>query len=125
MGAARAPRPQWRYSVRWALPHKPCPGAHELASVLVDAGAPIPEELARVHVLGGGYAVHIDFPPAGPVRRWSPEAKARTRQRNLAARLQRHAPLFADQLYEREVAARPEYFAGAAMPSPASINAED
>jgi len=119
MSVGAALRPQWCYSVRWSLPHKPCPGNYELASVMVDAGSPIPEEIARVHVLGSGYAVHIDFPPPGPIRRWSKDAKARARTRNLAARLERHAPLFAAELYERELNARPDYFAGEAFQAPA------
>lgn len=46
------------------------------------------------------------------MRRWSKEAKARVRRRNLAARLARQAPLFADELFSRETALRPAYFAG-------------
>jgi hypothetical protein len=35
---------KWRYSLRWKLPHKPCPGPLELVSVVVEAGQAAPEE---------------------------------------------------------------------------------
>ncbi|MBL1980692.1 theronine dehydrogenase, partial [Klebsiella pneumoniae] len=47
-----------------------------------------------------------------PIRRWSDERKAATRRRNLARRVNRIAPLFADDLIERELTVRPDYFRG-------------
>ncbi|WP_186552646.1 hypothetical protein [Escherichia coli] len=47
-----------------------------------------------------------------PVRRWSEERKAAVRRRNLEKRINRHAPLFADELIARELAERPDYFQG-------------
>ncbi|MGU7802831.1 theronine dehydrogenase, partial [Escherichia coli] len=47
-----------------------------------------------------------------PIRRWSDERKAATRRRNLARRVNRIAPLFADELIERELTVRPDYFRG-------------
>ncbi|MDZ3600737.1 hypothetical protein M2F68_27080, partial [Klebsiella pneumoniae] len=38
--------------------------------------------------------------------------KAATRRRNLAKRVYRTAPLFADEHIERELEARPDYFSG-------------
>ncbi|OZZ14356.1 theronine dehydrogenase, partial [Klebsiella pneumoniae] len=35
---------KWRYSLRWKLPHRPCPGPRELISVVVEAGQAAPEE---------------------------------------------------------------------------------
>lgn len=46
------------------------------------------------------------------IQRWSDERKAAVRRRNMQARINRVAPLFADELIERELAARPEYFNG-------------
>ncbi|HBW0932380.1 TPA: theronine dehydrogenase, partial [Klebsiella pneumoniae] len=46
------------------------------------------------------------------IQRWSDERKAAVRRRNMQARIHRVAPLFADELIERELAARPEYFNG-------------
>ncbi|ECU8764704.1 hypothetical protein CAE43_24400, partial [Salmonella enterica subsp. enterica serovar Onderstepoort] len=63
-------------------------------------------------VAGAGYAVCVDFLGERQVRRWSNERKAATRRRNLERRINRIAPLFADELITRELEARPEYFRG-------------
>ena len=102
---------RWTYSLCGSLPHQPCPGPRVLASAEVPAGAPCPPEVRDLWKPGTGYGIHIDFPQAA-VRRWSEEAKANVRRRNLVARVQKAAPLFADELIERELAARPNYFAG-------------
>nr|NZD11290.1 hypothetical protein [Escherichia coli] len=54
----------------------------------------------------------LDFISDRPVRRWSEERKAAVRRRNLEKRINRHAPLFADELIARELAERPDYFQG-------------
>lgn len=103
----------WRYSLRWGLRHKPCPGAFEIAAADVPAGDSCPGSVSALWIPGSGYIVSIDFlQTTASVRRWSKEAKARTRLRNLAARLQRQAPMFADEFLSRETARRPAYFAG-------------
>ena len=102
----------WRYALRWSLPHRPCPGPRELAFAEVPAGAPCPAEVEALHRPGSGYAVCIDFPEPAPAMRWSQERKAATRRRNLARRIEKAAPLFADELIAREIEARPGYFAG-------------
>lgn len=61
-------------------------------------------------VAGAGDAVCLDFISDRPVRRWSEERKAAVRRRNLEKRINRHAPLFADELIARELAERPDYF---------------
>lgn len=96
---------KWRYSLRWKRPG-PCPGEPELASEVVEAGKPAPESVMSLWVAGAGYAVCVDFLYDRPVRRWSDERKAATRRRNLIA------PLFADELIGRELAARPDYYRG-------------
>lgn len=103
---------KWRYSLRWKLPRTPCPGPHELASEVVDAGQAAPETVMSRWVAGAGYAVCVDFLYERPVRRWSDERKAATRRRNLEERINRKAPLFADELIARELTARPDYFRG-------------
>ena len=52
------------------------------------------------------------LPQAGPVKQWSQEARARVRQRNLAKRLARDVPLFADELYAAELEKRRGYYDG-------------
>lgn len=42
---------KWRYSLRWKLP-SPCPGPHELASEVVEAGQPAPESVMSRWVPG-------------------------------------------------------------------------
>ena len=100
-----------RYSLRWKLPY-PCPGEHELVSEVVEAGQPAPASVMSRWVAGAGYAVCLDFISDRPVRRWSEERKAAVRRRNLEKRINRHAPLFADELIARELAERPDYFQG-------------
>ncbi|MCY0518391.1 theronine dehydrogenase, partial [Pseudomonas aeruginosa] len=56
--------------------------------------------------------VCVDFHGQKQIQRWSDERKAAVRRRNMQARIHRVAPLFADELIERELAARPEYFNG-------------
>lgn len=102
----------WRYSLRWGLPHRPCPDPHELAAAEVPAGQQCPPEVANLWRPGTGYVVCIDFPQAGPVKQWSQEARARVRQRNLAKRLARDVPLFADELYAAELEKRRGYYDG-------------
>lgn len=88
----------WCYSLRWCLSHQPCPGAYE-----IDAAE-----------MAAGYVAGIDFgQSASGVRRWSKEAKSRMRLRNnLTERLQRQAPLYADESFARETAQCPGYYAG-------------
>ncbi|MCP6612831.1 theronine dehydrogenase, partial [Klebsiella pneumoniae] len=43
---------KWRYSLRWKLPHRPCPGPRELISVVVEAGQAAPEEVMSRWVAG-------------------------------------------------------------------------
>ncbi len=103
---------KWRYSLRWKLPHRPCPGPQELASEVVEAGQPAPESVMARWVAGAGYAVCVDFLDERQIRRWSDERKAAARRRNLERRVNRIAPLFADELIERELETRAAYFRG-------------
>ena len=103
---------QWMYSVRWTLRHLPCPGEKELIRMIVPAGAVAPPEVLAAHTFNSGYAVCIDFLSHEEIKRWSPERKAATRKRNLERRVNRLAPLFADELIARELEARPDYFSG-------------
>lgn len=104
---------QWRYSLRWGLPHKPCPGPMVLATADVPAGQRCPESVASLWKPGAGYCITIDFlEPDTPLRRWSDEQKAKVRRRRLAERIRRTAPLFAEELIAREMEARRDYFDG-------------
>lgn len=102
---------KWRYSLRWKLP-VPCPGPPELVSEVVDAGEKAPESVMSRWVAGAGYAICVDFLYDRPIRRWSDERKAAVRLGRLKERINKSAPLFADELIERELTARPDYFCG-------------
>lgn len=49
-----------------------------------------------------------------PPKRWGQGRRASARRANMERRIRSKAPLFADELIERELAERPEYFAGEA-----------
>jgi hypothetical protein len=81
---------KWRYSLRWKLPHRPCPGPRELISVVVEAGQAAPEEvmsrwwLAQVTLYAWIFGQK-------QIQRWSDERKAAVRRRNMQARIHRVA----------------------------------
>ena len=102
----------WRYSLRWAYPHRPCPGEEVLVFEDVPAGERAPASVMALFVPGGDYIVSLDFLDDKPIRRWSPERKAQARQRNLERRVMKASPLFADELIARELTNRPDYFKG-------------
>lgn len=110
--AARTTPLLWRYSVRWGLPHKPCPGEVVLASAEVPEGMPCPESVKAHWRPGTGYCISLDFQQSAAVRRWSDEQRAKVRRRNLIQRIEKTAPLFADELIARELDERREYFSG-------------
>lgn len=79
----------------------------------VPAGTRCPPEMrAAWDARPQGYGLCIDFPRSEAVKRWSAEAKGRVRRNRLTKRLEKAVPLFADELLERELAKRPEYFEG-------------
>lgn len=105
--------PMWRYSLRWCLPHLPCPGDFELLVIEAPAGQKLPEEMRKAwEARPEGYGVCLDFPASQAVKRWSSEAKGKVRRKNLERRIEKQAPLFADELIARELAQRPTYFEG-------------
>ena len=85
-----------------------------------------PEHLKQYHLYDGdrviatgqaaldswrpGLVLRWLMPPEPERRRISPEARYRGRRRRLRKRLQRQAPLFAAQLEQQILAARPEYY---------------
>jgi len=77
----------------------------------VPAGSACPVEVLALWRPGGGYSVCIAF-EWKPIKQWSPERKAARRKSNLLSRLNKQVPLFKDEFYERELAAREDYFNG-------------
>lgn len=113
---AGVPPRQWRYSLRWGNPYTQPPGAAVLAEALVPAGAACPPEVQALWRPGAGYAICIDFDDLPYelmlARKWSPERKGKVRVKRLENRIAKAFPLFADELIQRELAARPDYYRG-------------
>lgn len=119
LSASRAVRVQ----LRWHNPFSSPPdGANRIQfDKVVDdqlyRSGSIPEiqQLETQYPPGSGWSWHwsLEDAEAKPVRLWSKEAKGRVRKKRLKTRLQKKMPLFWEDLYEKEIALRPDYFAGA------------
>lgn len=96
----------------------PCPGPVELLTEHVPAGMPCPTAVLASWRPGSGYAIAVDVPPAQAGRTWTDAQRAAARKRNLAARVEKVAPLFAEEFTRRELAAHPNYFDGKKHPQP-------
>jgi len=70
-----------------------------------------PTEESVAHLWRPGDVIIAWTAPHKPVKRWSQATTAKVRKQRLMKRLQRKFPLFAAQLYEAEIAARPDYYA--------------
>lgn len=106
---------KWRCTLAWRNGAKPLPEGmpRVLKAVLCDKAHPVPREIAEAWQdmgPGSGWSVGWEMIEQRPVRRWSPEAKARVRQSNLRRRIEKKFPLFADEFVAAELAARPEYY---------------
>ncbi len=106
-----SPRPAIVYQLRWDRRNGVCPGEEVLGEAAIPHG-PCPAWLLALWAPGTGYVIGVVTPPSAPVKRWSPERKARARRQALERRLQHRAPLFAAEIIEAELARRPGYFAG-------------
>lgn len=102
--------------IAWGNQYTQPTGPQELARVEVDwtHASPCPPELLALAAANPGYATMWQGVPNGrdPRRIWSPERKAQIRQRNLRKRIERDAPLFMDELFDRELQRAPVYFDG-------------
>ncbi len=75
-----------------------------------------PADLLALHRLGSGYSATCRaIMPAS--RQLPPETLASTRQKRLTRRMEKQAPLLADQLIADELAAKPDYYAGITDPA--------
>lgn len=103
-----------RWSLAWRRPDKDPPDGQPrvLKALLVARGTPCPSEIMELWTPGGGYSIGWQLVTQKPIRRWTPEAKAKVRRRNLRARLEKKLPLFADMFEKAELESRPAYYAG-------------
>lgn len=111
---------KWRCRLFWGNPHtSPPDGMPRIAkAVLCDRPHPIPAELVALcrpgteYAPGTGWTIGWERIDQRPIHRWSQEARARVRQRNLRARIEEKFPLFAEDFIAAELAARPSYYEG-------------
>lgn len=107
---------QWRCSLAWRKgPLSPPPNGmpRVLKAVLCDKPRPIPQEIHDLwHEMGpgSGWSIGWERIDQHPIRRWSPEAKAKVRKGNLRKRIEKKFPLFAEDFIAAEMAARPDYY---------------
>lgn len=112
------------WQLAWSNPYtSPPPGQPRLlAEIYIPCDYPgqgsikKPAGLLALHRIGSGYSVYTRaiMPPA---RALSQDALANTRQKRLTRRMERQAPLLADQLIADELAAKPGYYAGITDPA--------
>lgn len=111
---------KWRCRVFWGNPHTIPPNGRPriVLAVLCDRSHPIPAEVTAFRYdnpeygLGTGWATGWERIDQRPVRRWSQEARARVRKRNLRRRIEKKFPLFAEDFIAAEMSARPSYYEG-------------
>ena len=106
---------KWRCSLAWRKGLTPPPEGmpRVLKAVLCDHPSPVPSEIEqawREMGPGSGWSIGWEMIEQRPVKRWSPEAKARVRQSNLRKRMEMKFPLFAADFVAAELAARPDYY---------------
>ena len=90
-------------AIRLGRDMRPCNGE-------VLAEGPTPESVE--HLWQPGRVVIAWSANEGPPRRLSQDSLASVRQKRLRRRLEKKHPLFADELFAREIEARPDHFAG-------------
>ncbi len=104
------------WQVQWGNPQTPLPAG--MPRVLAEVFVPAPHETgarrpAAIDTVTrpSGYTVYCGavMPPLVPL---SPERLARLRRQRLEARVQRKTPMFAAEMIERGLAAKPAYYAG-------------
>lgn len=110
---------KWRCSLAWrqgplSLPPDGMPRV--LKAVLCEDARDVPAEILELWQEmgpGSGWSIGWECIEQRPVRRWSPEAKAKVRQSNLRKRIERKFPLFAETFIAAEIARRPSYYEAA------------
>jgi hypothetical protein len=107
------------WSAQWGNPYTSPPHGEprQRLSVTVSGSTrDIPPAILAAAPPGSGWCVAVRVHSGRPRRRMSQAGRAKVRRRNLERRVTRQAPLFAAQIIAAELAARPDYFAGAEYP---------
>jgi hypothetical protein len=107
------------YTLEWGNPYTEPPTGRPrcLAAVMLlgdeHHGAPRTPDSLFVgvdHHIGDGYSVYCSFIPNKPARVLPLASKQSIRRKRLMARLVKHVPLFAAQLYTDALTAKPDYY---------------
>lgn len=112
-----------RYTVTWRNPYKPRPAG--LPKIL--CSSPFEEELTLPWIIASNWginawAIGIYFEHPKPKRKMDEEKRASMRRKRMQARVEKTAPLFADEFEKKELQQRPEYFAGKSQVDEAELN---
>jgi len=107
------------FRISWFNPYTNPPEGKPrvLAEMSAEKSHPVPTEyqevLKRLAPIGSGYGIGITcITPRLKDREWSVERKAANRRKLLQGRVNKAAPLFAEDIIKAEVAKKPEYFQG-------------
>lgn len=111
---------KWRCRLFWGNPCTSPPNGmpRTVIAILCDRPHPIPVEITSIsgpgsdYAPGTGWAIGWERIDQRPIRRWSQEARARVRQRNLRRKIDKKFPLFAEDFIAEELARRQQYYAG-------------
>jgi hypothetical protein len=101
------------HRIEWSNPYTDPPnGAPRILAEVFTLGRTPPQEYLDLPVsLGGGYC-RASAHASPPGRQLPAESLAGVRQKRLARRVRKKAPLFADELICQEMQAKPDYYAG-------------
>ena len=112
-----------RYTVTWRNPYKPRPAG--LPKIL--CSSPFEEELTLPWIIASNWginawAIGIYFEHPKQKRKMDEEKRASMRRKRMQTRVEKTAPLFADEFEKKELQQRPEYFAGKSQVDDAELN---
>jgi hypothetical protein len=121
-GGRRGERRPWVFAIVWGSPYTNPPA--EQPRVLMSvvrwqvSGHPVPEDITLKYAeigFGTGWALSVSIDPEFTeqqrlARQFSPERKAALRKGNLRRRVEKRAPLFAEEIIQRELARDPSYY---------------
>lgn len=111
---------KWRCRLFWGNPCTEPPNGMPriIMAILCERPHPIPDAIQQQcrpgteYAPGTGWTIGWEQIEQRPIRRWSQEARAKVRLKNLRRRMENKFPLFAEDFIADEVARRPEYFSG-------------
>ena len=112
-----------RYTVTWRSPYKPRPAG--LPKIL--CSSPFEEELTLPWIIASNWginawAIGIYFEHPKPKRKMDEEKRASMRRKRMQTRVEKTAPLFADEFEKKELEKRADYFAGKSQVDEAELN---